>query len=343
MKRWSHRWPRRLATHPVLHFAAIGAVLFVLHGLWNEGNRSAGGAAPPRPPIVITAERVREMQTDFENRWGTPPTAAQLRALVNQVVEEEILAREARLLALDFGDASVRRRLLEKARAVSRDPSRGAGELLREAQALGLDDDLVIQRLLATKMRLLLQQEDAGGPIPEAEIAEYYQRHGDLFLQPRTVTFTHVFLDRGTRGARLTADADAALARLDTASPAAAGELSDPFPLGQRLVAYTDTQLTGRFGKAFADRVLALEPGSWAGPLSSPYGVHLVRVEEHSPARRAPLEGVRDSIRTALRKERAASNLGHGLARLRGMYEVRIEDGGEGFAAEPAPNEVPSS
>ena len=333
--------PRRWTRSPVLHFAAIGGALLALHDL-----RSPGNEPPPTPaaraPIVITAERVRELEADFADRWSAPPTAAQLRALVNHIVEEEMLYREARVLALGFGDASVRRRLLEKARAVTHQPGRRADELLQEAHALGLDDDVVIQRLLTTKMRLLLQQENAGGPIAEAAIVDYRKRHRERFVQPRTVTFAHVFLSRSTRGARVSSDAHAALAALASPSPPAAAHLSDPFPLGQRLVACTDTQLTGRFGKAFADRVLALEPEQWAGPLTSPYGLHLVRVEEHSPARLAPLEAVRDSIRVALSKERAALNLAHGLARLRSLYEVRIEGGAEDITADRARQEVPT-
>lgn len=329
---------RRWARNPVVHFAVIGAVLLAVHDRWRPADESPATPAA-RAPIVVTAERVRRLEADFADRWGAPPTAAQLRALVGQAVEEEILYREARVLALGFGDASVRRRLLEKARAVTRRPGASPEELLAEAEALGLDDDVVVRRLLATKMRLLLQQENAGGPIAEAAILEYRERHRERFVQPRTVTLTHVFLGRG---ARASDDAPAALAKLAAPAPPAAEELSAPFPLGHRLLAYTENQLTSRFGRAFADRVLALEPGRWEGPLASPYGLHLVRVDEHSPARLAPLEAVRDSIRLALSKERAAQNLAEGLARLRALYEVRI-DGGDEIAAEPARAEAPSS
>jgi len=331
------RW--RWARHPVLHFAAIGAALFVMSDISNPVAEAPVSAAA-RAPVVITAQRVDRIRADFADRWGAPPTPAQLRALVEQIIEEEILYREARVLALDFGDASVRRRLLEKARAVARDPGRGADELVAEAYALGLDDDVVVQRLLATKMRLLLQQENAGGPIAEADIRAYRESHRELFLQPRTVTFTHVYFSPGMRGASATGDAHAALASLGAASAPDAQPYSDPFPLGQRLVAYTETQLAGRFGRGFADRVLAIEPGDWTGPLDSPYGLHLVRVEEQSPSRLAPLEAVRESIELALRKERAAQNLAHGLARLRASYEVRIE--GAGIAGETR-QRVPTS
>lgn len=332
MTRWRN-WMR----HPVVHFAAIGALVAVVDDYWRQ---EAAAPASVRAPVVVSAERVHQMRTDFAERWGFLPTPAQLRALVSQFVEEEILYREARLLALDFGDASVRRRLLEKARAVTRDPTRSADELVAEAYALGLDDDVVVERLLATKMRLLLQQENAAGAIAIEEIVEYRDRHRERFTQPRTVSFTHVFFSRAVRGTGAPEDARRALIRIAAAAAPPAQQLSDPFPLGQHLVAYTETQLAGRFGRAFADRVLALEPGGWAGPVESPYGAHLVRVEEHIPPRLAPLDTVRESIELALRKERAADNLAHGLARLRALYEVRIE--GSEFAAE-VHDEVPAS
>lgn len=323
--------------HPVLHFAAIGAVSVVANDLWK---RETETPAVARAPVVVSAERVHRMRADFAEQWGFPPSPAQLRALVNQFVEEEILSREARVLALDFGDASVRRRLLEKARAVTRDPARSADELVAEAYALGLDDDVVIERILATKMRLLLQQENAGGPFDDEAIVEYRDRHSDLFTQPRTVTFAHVFFNRTVREIDPSEEARRALVHLTATTAPDAQTFSDPFPLGQRLAAYTETQLAGRFGRAFADRVLALEPGDWAGPIDSPYGVHLVRVEEHTPSRLAPIDSVRDSIALALRKERAGENLAHGLARLRALYEVRIE--ATDLAAE-ALDQVPES
>ena len=43
------------------------------------------------------------------------------------------------------------------------------------------------------------------------------------------------------------------------------------------------------FGADFAGAVFSLKPGSWAGPVKSGYGVHLVRVTDLSPATSAPI------------------------------------------------------
>jgi hypothetical protein len=160
--------------------------------------------ATRRGSIVVTEQDRRDMEAEFRARWGMAPSAAQSGALVNQAVEEELLYRAARSLALDFQDASVKRRLFEKARALNLRPTGGNTDAAQEAAALGLDDDIVIRRLLAEKMRLLLQQDGNGGSISDAEVAAYLEQNRQRFLQPETVTLTQVFLSADKRGAAVT-------------------------------------------------------------------------------------------------------------------------------------------
>ncbi len=315
---------RRVAAHPVTRFAVIGAALFAASGALQRMRDT--GREPTRPAVVISADRIRLLRAEFEQRWGTPPSPAQLGATIDRVVEEEILYREARALAFDYKDRSVRRRMLDKARAVTSQPVAHIDDLYKEALALGLDDDLVIRRLLAEKMRLFLQQDPAAAPLNDAVLADYMERHRERFVQPEAVTLTHVFFGTGTHRDRLMADASAARNALGGEAPSpAVVALSDPFPLGNELRAYTPRQLLARFGKRFADQVLALPTGAWSPPLMSPYGLHLVWVHEHQPEQLPPLDEVRETVQLAIMQERAGRNLQAGLARLRRRYDVRID------------------
>lgn len=316
---------RRIVCHPAVHFVLIGGALLVA---WDTAQRvvEAVPRAALRAPVVITAERVQLLRAEFEERWGAAPSAGQLRASVERAIEEEILYREARALALDYKDRSVRRRLIEKARAVTLRPGANLDELYHEALALGLDDDVVIRRLLAEKMRLFLQQDPSDTAASDAKLVDYMERHRPRFVQPETLTLTHVFFSQSTRRDRLAADAAAALTALGGQPPSpAVVALSDPFPLGAELHAYTPRQLLARFGKPFADHVLALPPGTWSPPLASPYGLHLVWVHEHHAERLPPLAEVRETVELALMQDRAAKNLQTGMARLRTRYNVRVD------------------
>lgn len=318
------RWLRS----PVFHWISIGGLLFVFvraTGPPQQTDRSL----IERKPIVISADQIRLLQSQFRQRWGSKPTKEQQRALVAQAVEDEMLYREARVLALGYKDGSVRRRLIEKMRVVSDRPGLNREELYRKALALGLDDDVIIRRLLIQKMRILLQQNANGAPLHEQEVLNYIERNRQRFLQPATVSFTHVFLSE-RRGDRIGEEARKALERLrfSAASDDAVAALSDPFALGLEFRRYPKSRITARFGHRFAEEIFELEAGSWLGPFASPYGHHLVRIDEKQPPKMPPLEAVWHEAAYRLAKQRAAKQLEEGLARLRKLYEIRIENAG---------------
>ncbi len=130
------------------------------------------------------------------------------------------------------------------------------------ARELGLDDDAVIRRLLIEKMRIVLN--DAGGPEPvsDDELNEVLARHRARFAHPARVTLTQIFLTGDDR-AELEARAEALHREIAGRSPSDPGlrELGDSFPLGRRLRSQSRKRILGRFGEAFADAVVALEPG----------------------------------------------------------------------------------
>jgi hypothetical protein len=317
-----HRWLRS----PIVHFVLIGGLLFAGRAAWRALDETPTSRVT-RALIVLTAQQIRQLHAGFEQRWGTTPTSGQLQALIEQAVEDEVLYREARLLRLDFQDRSVRERLIQKMRAVSVDPRRSEEELYREAVALGLDEDLVIQRLLRQKMRLLLQQDSDGTPLRDQDMRQYMERHRDRFVQPATVTFSHVFLSSRVRGDRLQEETEAALAYLRARSlpPEATDELSDPFPLGRRFQAHDRRGVARQFGESFATQIFELAPQIWSGPIASPFGRHLVWVHEQVPEHMPALDAVRQPVVYAVMAERAAMRLASGLQRLRRLYDIRVE------------------
>ena len=99
---------RSLLREPLVHFLVAGALLFALYaGLTgSDGDRSHR--------IVVDEERVALLARSFERTWLRPPSAAELRGLVEDHVTEEILYREALALGLDRDDPVVRRRMRQK-------------------------------------------------------------------------------------------------------------------------------------------------------------------------------------------------------------------------------------
>ncbi|MCC8431851.1 peptidyl-prolyl cis-trans isomerase [uncultured Reyranella sp.] len=160
----------KLLREPLLHFALMGVVLFAVYG-WVNGDASSA----PRE-IVVSQGQLDSLQAKFERVWQRPPSADELRGLVDQWVREEILYREGRARGLDLDDPVVRRLVAQKM------------EFIAEGVTPEVPDDTTLEAWLAAN-----QDKYA--------------------IEPR-YTLRQVYLNPAQRGARLEADIDAARAAL---------------------------------------------------------------------------------------------------------------------------------
>lgn len=287
---------------PLLHFALLGALLFVAQAVWSP-------AAPPavRPTIVVP---------------GSADAAA-----TDAAVDDEVLFREALAREFDSSDKVVRARLVRIGRFLGLGKDAGDEAVEREARALGLQrSDPVIRRHLVEMMRLAAAKPGRQDLPSESALIAYYQQHADRFAQPARIRLTHVYLSAERRGADLERDATdlrAALRRGDV-KPEAAAQLGDPFVRGAALTLTAPAQVETVFGAELAAAVGGLPERTWSAPLRSPYGLHLVWIAERIAAAPPPFAAVRNRVLHALLNERSESRLHAALQALRAQYDVRI-------------------
>jgi hypothetical protein len=81
---------QKLLREPLLHFLLIGAALFVVFGLVND--RISGDADNQ---FVVSAGRIEQLANIFTKTWQRPPTAEELKGLIDDFVLEEIYYRQA--------------------------------------------------------------------------------------------------------------------------------------------------------------------------------------------------------------------------------------------------------
>jgi hypothetical protein len=146
----------RLLKEPLLHFLAIGGILFAAHAAYDPSDRE-GAAAPPT--IHLTAADAEWLKEMWVRQWRRPPNDEELKSLIADHLKEEVLAREARALDLDVGDTVVRRRL-------------------------------------AQKMTFLLDDTIRTAEPSEAELRTLYETRPDLVRTPARVSFAQVFFQR---------------------------------------------------------------------------------------------------------------------------------------------------
>lgn len=285
-----------LAREPLVHFVALGALVFAAHAVLGPEEQSDDARASPvhggpgAPDIVVTPADVNRLREEFRRSSARPPTRDELAELVLDQVGEEMLFREALALGLERTDAVARRCLIERAVAMTA-AARG-----QEPQA---------------------PRED--------ELRAWFDRRRHRFLVPERVSFEHVFIDADRHGPAVNKVAAEWLERLrDPAVEATAkAAVGDPSPIPRVQRDRTPTEVAHLFGESFGRALAAAERDRWTGPLSSRRGLHLVRVTAVLPARTPELHEVRADVRAdwLTVKRRGVQDAAE---RLLGRYRVRL-------------------
>ncbi|AWW32207.1 hypothetical protein DN752_19835 [Echinicola strongylocentroti] len=99
MKKW--------IKEPLIHFMALGAIIFLLFSLVNTSDGD-------ERQIVIDDDRLEHINALWEIQWKRPATPTEMQGLIENYIRQEVLYREALRMNLDHNDEVVKRRLSQK-------------------------------------------------------------------------------------------------------------------------------------------------------------------------------------------------------------------------------------
>jgi len=105
------RWTAVLRS-PLVHFLLIGTLLFAGLQTIRETRQ---------PTVELSEAELDQLVAYWRLHSGREPSKAELRAILQERIDEELLAAEARRLGLDRDDMIVRRRLAQKMAFASED------------------------------------------------------------------------------------------------------------------------------------------------------------------------------------------------------------------------------
>lgn len=320
---------------PALHFAVAGALLFSAARAFEGSAWSGSGVDPEDRRIVVDAVRIRGLQRDYKLANMGRPSEAETRALINKMVNDEILFREGIALGFEQGDRAIAWRLVGKMRYLGEDNGEDPATLYRRALDLGMHlSDPVVRQVMVEKVRLVVGWA-APSPTDE-ELAAWYELHKGDFGQAERVTFRHVYFERDRRGADAARQAaeNAMTKSIGQGIEAEAALGGDPFLMGKRLASQGPTDLVKFFGPNFSRQVLTLPAGSWQGPVESAYGWHLVFVEQRFDPKLPELDAVRSRVEKQYENFRRGERVAEYLEGVRAQYTIEIDEsaigGGDG-------------
>jgi PPIC-type PPIASE domain len=274
-------WLRRLASEPLVQFLVIGALLFAGYELLR--GRKLAEDTPET--IVVTEGRLAQIAEIFARTWQRPPTADELRGMVDTFVREEIYYREGLKLGLD-------------------------------------QDDTVLRRRIQQKMEFLMEPAEADLTPADGLLETYLADHRDAYRLPAQVAFTQVYFDPDRPDAE--SEASKALALLRGSDPPPPDTLGDRTMLPAAMPLTSSARIAGTIGPEFAAAIEAAPVGEWTGPLRSAFGWHLVHVDEREPARDPALAEIVDIVRRDWEQQRRREIADARYAEFRSRYTVVV-------------------
>ncbi|MEV8466402.1 peptidyl-prolyl cis-trans isomerase [Fluviibacterium sp. DFM31] len=193
--------------------------------------------------------------------------------------------------------------------------------LVREALKLGLDrDDPVIRNRLRQKMLFLTESESQRMVPEDAVLEQHLQGNPERFVLPGQISFQQVYLGEAP-------DEETVRQSLDRLT-----EGQDPALIGVRsllpagMQAADPQQVDRLFGPGFFAATAQLPDATWAGPVRSGYGLHLVRIENRVAPLLPTLPDVREIVLADWRREQAQILADAYLAALRDTYDIAVPD-----------------
>jgi peptidyl-prolyl cis-trans isomerase C len=254
-------------------------------------------------PAADLEKAIRNLEANAGQQVPAERRSEIYRGILDQLVEMRLLEQEAAARNIKATDAEVNAGIDEMKKQAPNAEAFAKALASRKMTEADLRAE-ARQRLAVDK--LLTSEVEPKAAVTEADIADFYKKNPQFFMQPESMRASHILLKADTPEAKAAAKTKAeglltqikggadfaALAKQysNDGSAQAGGDLGF-FPRGQMV-------------KPFEDAAFALKAGEVSGLVESEFGYHIIKAAEHRPARTVPLAEVSDRIAQALRQQK---------------------------------------
>lgn len=162
------------------------------------------------------------------------------------------------------------------------------------------------------------------------DVAEYYGKHKDEFIEPEQVRASHILVDSEDQAIEILSLLEANKKTFEEAakefSKCPSKERGGDLGFFSR----------GQMVKAFEDAAFTLKLGELSEPVKTEYGWHIIKIEDKKPQRQKELSEVSDQIREKLLNERQMKRYDETVETLKSKHHVEIME----RVPEPTSNDV---
>ncbi len=266
----------------------------------------SGCASEDKTIVSVNGEKITKGQLDtrLEGQSGKPA--------LQQMVETQLVLQYGKAQNITVTDAEIQDQLNQ---LEQRFPP-GQFETILKNQGLTMDDAKTIERVQIIVKKAVDKQVN----ITDAQVADFYAKNKALYNTPEQIRARHILV-------KTKPEADAVEAQLRSGANFAtlAEKVSiDPGSKAQggELGWFGPTQMV----KPFSDAAFALNVGQISQPVQTPFGWHVIQVEEKRPAHTASLADAAPKVRQMLLQQAEAAQSGTFIESLRQKANIQVYD-----------------
>jgi foldase protein PrsA len=282
-----------------LAVAAFIVALGVLPGV-------AGCAGQDKTVVSVNGEKITKGQLDnrLEGQAG--------KSTLQQMVDTALVLQYGKTAGITVTDAEIQDAL----NALEQRFPAGQFETILKNQGLTMDDAKNIERVQIIVKKAVDKQVN----ISDAQVADFFSKNKANYNTPEQIRARHILV-------KTKPEADAVEAQLRSGANFAvlAQKMSiDPGSKAQggELGWFGPTQMV----KPFSDAAYALAVGQISQPVQTPFGWHIIQLEEKRPAHTASLADAAPKVRQMLLQQAEAAQSGPFIEQLRQKANVQIYD-----------------
>lgn len=267
-------------------------------------------------------------------RQGTPDDALRLKlhqAALDRLVEKRLIDQKIRELNIRVGDDEVRQ-AIDDIKRQNNIPTQEALVAALAGQGLSLEQYRAQLKEQLEKLRMVSLEVRSKIQVGESEIRSYYDTHPELYQEEDTFRARHIFFKstdktppdeiKRTMKTALSVLADAKsgrdfaeLARTYSEDPAARKDGGD---LG--------TFKKGEMLPELEQAIRTMKPGDVSDLVSTPLGLHIVKLEEHAANRRKPFDRVKAEIEELLYRKKSEDRFAQWARDLRSKASIELRE-----------------
>jgi len=266
-------------------------------------------------------------RADFDRRLESSPAAKQA---LTQMVQQALLDQYARNNKIDISQDDVTKRENE---LKAKYPAGQFDQIVKQQGYTEQDVQNILRGQIVLEKAIAPQVH-----VSDADIKAYFDKNRTVFDKPEQVRARHILVTSAATAQQVLAKLKAggswdALAKQYSTDPSTkdkGGELGF-FGRGQMVPQFQDAAFNAKVGQI-------------VGPVKSPFGFHIIQVEEKKPAQKATLASAHDQIKAQLMQTQQSQQAPLFLQQLRSSAKIDVyDDRYKDAFPPPLPSAAPSA